>query len=348
MKNKTIKIETLLKALKFLKQVISNRPILPILENVLFIDGKIIATDLQNFIEYNIGVNWGSFTLPANELTKLLSNLPKSSEISFINNPETYQTEILIIGTNKKFKLKGESHEDFPVVPKTEKSIGLLTQVDIIKIKSVLPYVCTDDYKPAMGGVYLNGEIASTDGHRLIWFKSDNKLKKSFILPSRAAKIINEEIHSVYYGKKDETEYINLKTEDYSLITRAIDESYPDYKTVIPQKNPIKAEINRKAFIESLKLALLAANKTTHRIILEINSDLKISSNDLDFETEFSDNIQVNVKGKKGLFEIGFNGKFLLEFAEDIQEEKIIFEFSEPHKAAIINGNRLLMPVMLN
>jgi DNA polymerase III sliding clamp (beta) subunit (PCNA family) len=62
----TIKIETLLKALKFVKQVIVKNAVIPVLEEFLFIDGKIIASDLNNFIVYNIGAYWGSFTLPAN------------------------------------------------------------------------------------------------------------------------------------------------------------------------------------------------------------------------------------------------------------------------------------------
>jgi DNA polymerase-3 subunit beta len=343
----TIKIETLLKALKFVKQVIVKNAVIPVLEEFFFVDGKIIASDLENFIVYNLGAHWGTFTLPANDLIKLLSALPKGSEISFNNNPETNQTEILVIGTNKKFKLTGSSPEEFPAIPAPQKNIGFISSNDIEKIKSALPFVSKDNYKPAMGGIFLNGEIASTDGHRLIWFQSDKGLKQSFIIPAKAAKLLTEEIHTVYYGKKDETEYVNFTSSEYSLITRVINERFPDYHQAIPQNNQIKVEVSKKAFIESLKLALLATNKTTHRVKLAINSDLQISSEDLDFNSEFSDTIEAKAEGTEGLFEIGFNGLFLLEFAEDVKEEVLSFEFSAPNRAAIINGNRLVMPVML-
>jgi DNA polymerase-3 subunit beta len=47
------------------------------------------------------------------------------------------------------------------------------------------------------------------------------------------------------------------------------------------------------------------------------------------------------------IFEIGFNGKFLLDILKDITEPQITLELAKPNKAAMINRDFLLMPVML-
>jgi DNA polymerase-3 subunit beta len=352
MKNqKTIKAHALLTILKFIGGIIPKNPAVVVLENFLFHNGRVTAFNLQTQITYNTGVAFGTFVVPAKELIKVLSNIPKTSEIYFTPDTDTRKVEIFIADSNKKFKFQGEDPENFPRMPICKTSAGTLTHTDIEKIKSVLPFVSDDDSRPAMTGININGEIAATDGHRMKWVKSSGKTKKDFgfILPAGVAKLLKEENYQLNTGESNGTKYIELYTDTYSITTKPIDERYPDYQNAIPKENPISVNIEKKDFLESLNLALLAANKTTHQIRIGLKiKEVEISSECLDSSTEFSDTLPAAVFGNSEKFDIGFNGEFLKEFVEDIEGEKLTFEFSRPNRPAIINNTRLLMPVMLS
>jgi DNA polymerase III sliding clamp (beta) subunit (PCNA family) len=135
---------------------------------------------------------------------------------------------------------------------------------------------------------------------------------------------------------------------DMELITRVIDERFPQFWNVIPQSPQTKFTVDKKKFLSVLDKAYLFANKTTHQIRLGLNGVNKISAEDLDFSNEFCAEVGGSYTGEP--IEIGFNAELLKDVVSSFGDE-FTLEMTAPNKAAVIrsgNALALCMPVMLN
>jgi DNA polymerase III subunit beta len=190
-------------------------------------------------------------------------------------------------------------------------------------------------------------------------------VKQYFILRIKAAKILSD----LKFGtaKKPEraevivcsnavvgteSKYISfLFTQsvfDIEVITRDIDERYPQYWNVIPQKSTTQYLADKKRMLSVIDKAVLFANKTTHQVRLSLNGKNKISAEDLDFSNEYCAEVGGSYIGEP--IEIGFNGELLRDTINSFGDE-FTLEMSAPNKVAVIregNSLALVMPVMLN
>lgn len=173
--------------------------------------------------------------------------------------------------------------------------------------------------------------------------------------------------------------YVKFVNKHFTLYSRAYDERYPQYKNVIPQLekiNHFEIEMKTVDLIKIIKQAMVTANKVTNRIVFNMKSVqfnlVSIQSEDLDFGVEFKKDIVVrfrpvhnvketlviNTENKQELIPLemptlfdafALNGKFLLEILKWINPgDTIVFSVEAPNRAIIINGNNLLMPVMIS
>lgn len=363
----------LLKQLTALNGVIVSNPVVPILENFLFEikDSKIIitASDLQTSITAEISVDAdedGGVAIPAKMLIETLRNLPEQP-VTFKIDEDTYSVEI--ISENGHYKLAGENATDFPKVPelKQGQTVELSSEVVTSAIAYTLFAVSTDEMKPAMNGVYTNingtkATFVSTDSHRLIRYVrtdvSSTGSETAIILPRKALTMLKNTLPA------DNTP-LNLsfnKSNAYfafgnmTMTCRLIDERFPDYENVIPTNNANILEIDRLEFIGSLRRMSIYANKSTNQVRLKLASNsLEISAEDIDFSNEANEKLHCEYSGED--IEIGFNAKFLIEGLSNISARHVLFKFSEPNRAAIMNPTdsdvsedlmMLIMPVMLN
>jgi len=345
MKTSIISVKTLLAKVKRANQLISNSMIVPIIENLRFVNGKIISTDLQNHLVLDNSGFEGEFLLPAKQLAKILAVLDKNAEIDIKTNPETFKTTLNVVGTNKTFTLGGDNIDDFPELPICDIEIGNITSTDISSISKALPYCGKDDFRPAMKCVHIGSDIVATDGHRMMFLPIDGKLSDLALIDSSSAKLLSEFTEAKVFKNKTHCQFVD-KTE--ALICFNVSENYPQYSQAIPTNNPIKCVVSTKEIKETVKLALLAANTTTQQCVLKMSENcLNISSEDFDFGTEFADNLKAVVSGVEGSFSIGINGKFFLEYINNTDNDITTIEASMPNKAMILNGEHLIMPVTI-
>ena len=111
----------LLKQLHSINGVVTNNPVVPILENFLFEiePGKltITASDLETSMITELPIEAheaGRIAAPARILLDTLKNLP-DQPVTFTLDEETYTIEIS--SANGRYKLAGENAADFPRVP---------------------------------------------------------------------------------------------------------------------------------------------------------------------------------------------------------------------------------------
>jgi len=363
---------SLLKQLSAINGVITNNPVVPILENFLFeIKDSVLqvtASDLQTSMITELGVEAkedGNIAVPAKILMDTLKNLPEQP-VTFTIEEETYSIEIS--SENGRYKLSGENATDFPRVPTVNDGFTLDISSSLLgtAINSTLFATSTDELRPAMSGVYAvinntNTTFVATDGHRLVRYRRvdiASDTHNTVLLPRKALNLIKNALPTENTLVKFEFTPSNayFSFQNIQMICRLIDERFPDYENVIPQENTKKLTIERADIVNCLKRIAIYSNKTTNQIRFKIaGSELVISAEDLDFSNEANERLTCDYEGDD--IEIGFNGKFLLDVLNNITTSKVIMELSEPNKAALLfpetnNENEdvlmLVMPVMLS
>lgn len=343
----------LLSTLQKLGSVISNNPVVPIVSDVVLesTGSELIfrSTNLRQEITIliNLSCEEGSWVLP---YEKLLSLLKMSGdcpiELIFSGNTVTAKME------GKKFKFATEDAKDFPKVRThaTTETIEFDSYEFKEAITVALAHVSTDDLRPAMKGIYFcNNEICATDGHTLFTYKLKSELATPFVVPAVFCKsvlgFINEDIISICIGEKSAVATIG----DIKISTTLIDETYPNYASVIPTSNPKECTIVSEDLNRAIKRAVICSNKETNMIELNFSeSSVSVKSEDVDYDLESNQDVACELNGS---LRIGMNGKVISRSLDHVKGE-VVIGMSEPNRAIIIkpNGNSLIlvMPIMLN
>ena len=362
----------LLKQLQSINGVVTNNPVVPILENFLFEieEGKltITASDLETSMMTELPVearDAGRIAAPARILLDTLKNLP-DQPVTFTLDEETYTIEIA--SANGRYKLAGENATDFPRVPVVKGS----TPVEIPSsslaraINKTIFAVSTDELRPAMTGILVQlvdnqVTFVATDGHRLLRYRRSDVgagQTANIIIPRKAFNLLKGALPSEATPVRVEFNNANafFSFNQMRLVCRLIDERYPDYENVIPVQNPNKLIIGRNEFLNSVRRISIYSNKTTHQVRLRLaGSELTVSAEDLDFSNEAKEALPCQYDGED--MEIGFNARFLIEMLSNIDSEEITLELSTPNRAGLLMPTTpdenesilmLVMPVMLN
>lgn len=359
----------LLKKLRYVGQVVENKPAVTILENVLFEDGYIIASDLTITIGVKTDIK-GKFLVPCKQLIKIISLLDKNENVSFYHDNDANIVEVYI-NEVLTYKLASDDVDSFIKIPECVESFGRLTNQDIRTIVDFVKFASSDELRPAMTGIHVSESICATDGHCLAWRKMEGTMPKTpnnlaVIIPTKAAKAI-----SVFNEAECFANFPNysLIDGDKFVLFRTIDERFPQYENVIPDTTEwtVSFSIKKAHLVKTLKQALLAANPATKQIVIDVSNHEKIefSSENVDFAEEFRKTISVpvarrevekefEINGKKSITalcpfaKIGINGKIVLDILSKCDENEIVFKMFAPNKAIIINEHMLVMPIMLS
>ncbi|MCS6990318.1 MAG: DNA polymerase III subunit beta [Chitinophagales bacterium] len=363
--------EALYKKLQLIGGVVSTNTVLPILEDFLLeLDRNMLtayATDLETSMSASLevdGTGSGRIAVPARLLLEFLKALPEQP-ITVKVNTENYSVEIT--SERGKYRLAGENGDDFPRIPTAEdtKEIKMASTVLANAIDKTLFAVSTDDMRPAMMGVNVElspeGTVfVSTDAHRLVrYLRSDVRSQKpaSFIIPRKALQLLGhalpgEEVQvRLSYNNNNAFFVFN----DVQLICRLIDARYPDYNAVIPKDNPNKLSIRSGELLQSLRRLTILSSKSSYQTTFSLSgASLQITSRDLDFSNEGTETLSCSYSGEP--MEISFNGKFLIEILNALNEEEVVMSMSTPSRACVVmpavqkeheNLLMLVMPIMI-
>jgi DNA polymerase III subunit beta len=342
---------------------------LPILETILFEseDGrlKLTATDLEiSIIEYIDAEieEEGSVAIPARRLLETLRQLPNIPVYFEVDDRQNIQFK-----TDKgTYKLVGEVADEFPQTPEMKESVVLNTTNDLIQkaIQKTIFAVSNDDLRPAMMGVYFeinNGgsKFVATDGHRLVRFhnkglRSDEEL--DFIVPDKALGLVVKALDDEECELTISKDHARFKSGNTIVITRLINEQYPNYESVIPRDNEKNLVISKEQMLSTVRRVSVFSSSTTRQIRLQLEQDkMTIRAEDLDMSSEAKETISCDYSDES--MEIGFNAKYLADVLSNIDGDEVHFEFSSPNRAGIVKPSdqekgeqmlMLVMPVMLN
>lgn len=359
----------LVKGLSAVVGAVPNKATLPILETVLFEseDGKLklTATDLEiSIIEYLKAdiEDDGAVAIPAKRLLETLRQLPDIPV--FFEIDERHNVKFR---TDKgTYKLVGEDADEFPEVPSLDGGVTLDTTNNTIRkaIQKTLFAVSNDDLRPAMMGVYFQigadeSRFVATDGHRLVrYVKNDLTSDKEidFIVPEKALGLVQKALEEDACALTVTEDHARFQSGNTIVITRLINEQYPNYESVIPRDNDKKLTISKDQMLATVKRVSIFSSSTTRQIRLQLNPDkMTIRAEDIDMSSEAKETITCEYSSPE--MEIGFNAKYLADVLSNVDGDEVYFEFSTPNRAGIVKPTEeeddeqmlmLVMPVMLN
>lgn len=216
-------------------------------------------------------------------------------------------------------------------------------------IKKAGKCVGKDELRPVFHHILIefgNGlmRIAGTDAHRLYY---SNKIEcsfaatKQFVILGDFNKVKKAtEIHLLANGN------LLIDSIEFTVNTEL---KYPNYAAVIPEYST-NIIFDKKQFAGLVKQALPTANSTTHLIKMSMNGNIKISSEDIDWDKETL--VEMDYKSKSVIdHEVGFNGKFLQSCLALIDNKDVTMLTGGIASRAVIledsNAKVLLMPAIL-
>ncbi|MHB1920653.1 MAG: DNA polymerase III subunit beta [Chitinophagaceae bacterium] len=362
---------SLLKQLQHISGVISANTVLPILEDFYFQINKneltVIATDLETVMKVQLEVEAREkvrICIPAKILLESLKNIA-DQPLTFDIDPDSFAVEIT--SDNGKYKIMGESPENFPKEPQPDEtsSFTMVSSSLLTAINKTIFATSNDDLRPAMTGVLFELEenaitFVATDAHRLVkYVRKDVHCpeQKSFVVPKKPLNLVKNILseNSAEVKLSFNSNHLFIHQGNSQLVCRLIDARFPDYRVVIPLDNPYRLTVNKVDFQNALKRVVIFSNKSTNQVALQIaGSELQLSAQDVDFSFEGNERMPCQYNGED--MQIAFNAKFLLEMLTVSDGEEIFMELSTPSRAGLIKSPdleeqedlvMLIMPLMI-
>lgn len=363
------------KALSKIISVVPSKSTLPILENVLFeLAGnelRLTASDLEISMTVALQVSGeedGKVAVPAKKLNETLRAL-SSTDIMFTADESSHR---LALKTDQgEYKMAGESASNFPEAEGIQEEFSLQLDTDLLRgiIARTVYAVSTDDLRPSMMGVLFQwkGEefyAVATDGHRLVRIKQAGVLaeantegNRDVIIPAKALNIVSKSLGegevTVVFGRSN----VRFTFGEMTLISRIIDERYPNYESVIPLENDKELTVSRTALIAAVQRCSIFSNAITNQIRFSVSKDeLRVSAEDVDFGGEARETVSAAFSVDEEL-EIGFNARYITEALQHLSSDEVDFFFSAPTRAGLIQPKEqkddleilmLVMPLRLN
>lgn len=262
--------------------------------------------------------------------------------------------KITINSKNGKYQFFGEPVEDYPL-PDDREELSKL-EMDGAQLRRYLQKVKhsvkNDEIRRNMAGVFMDlrkSELrfVATDGFRLSKvitgeYTHENGKDDNFILPIKTVDLLPKLITDGKVKVEFDDVMIRFTFDGVIVYSKLIDDTFPNYESVIPKDNDKKLLINRYEILSALRRASIFTDKVTMRVKFEVtDNELTIKSDNPEIGGEGEETLDCDFKTNAGdeiseTFAIAFNVSYLLDCLTQIETDDIMITFSSPSKASII------------
>jgi DNA polymerase-3 subunit beta len=368
----TIERGDLLNALSHVQNVVERRNTIPILSNVLLQASggelRLTATDLDIEAVDSAPAkvaSEGAVTAPAGTLFDVVRKLPAGAEVELELQPENQRLSIQ--AGRSHFELPTLPASDFQTMTTDDSAIKFaLDAKDLARLIDKTRFaISTEETRYYLNGVFLHTtedadgkpvlRAVATDGHRLAL--ADAKAPEGsaglegVIVPRKAvgeARRLIDGLDGPVDIEVSDTKII-VRAGRATLTSKLIDGAFPDYARVIPKGNSRKLSIDNKAFEAAVdRVSTVSAERSRSvklslsegKLVLAVNhAETGVGNEEL--EAEYGDEPM----------EIGFNAKYLLDIAGQIEAPDAEFMFNDPASPALVldpsddSARYVLMPL---
>ncbi len=335
-------------ALKKAKEATEKKSALPILTNFLLSaeeDRLVIkATDLENYLVLSLKADVeeeGSVCVSSRSLADIVRNLS-----SAVVNLQTEEEKLLITGGRSKFKLPTVPTEDFPEFPEVKEGEESINGNLILEGINKTEYaIAKEETRIALQGMFMRGyegkiHFVGSDGHRLALYEPEGNFPYELLVPRKSMKVIQRlltGIEDVKVSKSEDGNFAYFSSEGWKLIIRLLEGEYPDYLAVIPKEFAAEVLLDVEETTRALKRLSGLSEGKVFPVKITLSDNLAV----LEFiDPEFGEGreeLDVDYIGDP--FEIGFNGKYILEALDSFDSGKVWFRFTTPDTAALLESD---------
>ncbi|MCX8110129.1 MAG: DNA polymerase III subunit beta [Syntrophorhabdaceae bacterium] len=343
-----------------LSPVSERRGTMPILSNILISFDKDKTTLFANDLDVNV-IAYADYTV--DEEKKILINGRRFFEILKEMGQEDIELDIqentLKIKQKKTEYILGlQDPNDFP--EPTEVDVNNEVTIDggiLLEIIDKVGFaISKDETRHTLLGIYMEGKenmihAVGTDGFRMAVLSRDIEGIQDFkgiIIPE---KTFNDLDRVLKVGDKVRLSIgdtnIRFSTERISIISKLIEGIFPDFRNIVPEKNPNIAIIEKEMFLKSLKKVSAIIDKSEPVKMLLYNGLME-----LDAESDIGSAKEVVEIDYKGLdLSMNFNIRFLFDVVNHTDNEYIVMKAPDKHGAVLFVGKdderykNIVMPV---
>jgi DNA polymerase III subunit beta len=367
----TVERSELLKSLGRVHRVVERRNTIPILANVLVRADhsklSLKATDLDvevtDAIAAEVGPG-GSTTVPAHMFFDIVRKLPEGAQI--VLESSTDRAALAIRAGRSRFTLQTLPESDFPdLAPGDMTHKFPLKAADLKRLIDKTQFaISTEETRYYLNGIYVHTAGAAnapmlravaTDGHRLaqmeIGLPNGAAGMPGIIVPRKtvaeADRLLEDPEAEVLVelspGK------IRFTVGEVILTSKLIDGTFPDYGRVIPLNNDKLLVVDKKEFEAAVDRVSTVSSERGRAVKLSISGGkLLLSVTNPD---SGSANEELEVEYEADPIDIGFNSRYLLDIASQIESEAAVLKFADPGSPTLIEDKEsrgalyVLMPM---
>ena len=342
----TVERAELLKSLGHVHRVVERRNTIPILANVLIKADKgklsLKATDLDLEVTDSIAAEvspGGSTTVPAHMFYEIVRKLPEGAQIIVEGSGD--RAVLSLRAGRSRFTLQTLPESDFPDLAAGEMSHSFkVAAADFKRLIDKTQFaISTEETRYYLNGIYLHTagtakagtlRAVATDGHRLA--------QVELPLPQGAAgmpgiivprKTVGEVQRLIETGEGEiaielSSGKIRFSIGNVVLTSKLIDGTFPDYARVIPANNDKSLVVDKKDF-EAAVDRVSTVSITGGRLVLSVTNP------DSGSATE-----EIEVEYDADPLDIGFNSRYLLDIAAQIEGEVAVLKLADPGSPTLI------------
>lgn len=344
----SIERSVLLKAVSQAQSVVERRNTIPILANVLIeAEGdtaQFRATDLDIEVVDKAAAmveRAGATTVAATTLHEIVRKLPDGALVTLTDDGAAGR--LTVEAGRSNFSLATLPREDFPVMATSEYSSNFSAPAPVLRRlfdKSKFA-ISTEETRYYLNGVYMHiadsegGKAlraVATDGHRLARIDADLPAGAAempgVIVPRKTVgelrKLLDDDDMEIAVSVSETK--VRFATPNITLTSKVIDGTFPDYTRVIPQGNTRKLEVDAAEFAKAVDRVATVSSERSRAVKLQLDEDrlvLSVNSPDSGAAEE-----ELAVAYNDERLEIGFNAKYLLEIASQVDRENAVFMFN--------------------
>ncbi|MFC3183007.1 DNA polymerase III subunit beta [Cypionkella sinensis] len=344
----SIERATLLKALAQAQSVVERRNTIPILANVLIeAEGNTVsfrATDLDIEVVDRAPAmveRPGATTVSAVMLHEIIRKLPDGALVALTEDAASGR--LTIAAGKSTFSLATLPREDFPVMASSEYSSNFAAPAPVLRrlFDKAKFAISTEETRYYLNGVYMHvstGDVGAvlrcvaTDGHRLA--RIDAPLPEGaqgmpgVIVPRKTVnelkKLLDDDSAEIAVSVSETK--VRFATPAITLTSKVIDGTFPDYTRVIPTGNTRRLEVDATEFAKAVDRVATVSSERSRAVKLALDEDRLILSVNAPDSGAAEEELAVAYGDER--LEIGFNAKYLLEIASQVDRENAVFLFN--------------------
>lgn len=369
----TVERALFLKALMHVHRVVERRNTIPVLSNVLLeADGatlRMCATDLDIKMSETIACDVaqpGATTLPAHTLHEIVRKLPDGALVSL--DATSKDGPLTLKSGRSRFTLQCLPAADFPDIAAGDMPTRFSMPASHLKtlIEKTQFAMASDETRYYLNGIFLHPteddgqsvlRAVATDGHRLARVQVPGPAGIAGMSPSifprkaviETLKLLEDDNAEVQIELSSAK--IRLTIGPVILTSKLIDGTFPDYARVIPRDNHKRLIVSRDEFRRTVDRVSTISTERGRALALYLSTDhiaFSVTSPDHGTAKE-----QLDAEYDAEPLDVGFNARYLIDIADNIDGDDLLILFNDAGSPAIIQDRAntfalyILMPLRL-